>query len=68
LTCVDVGRMNQVIFRAENVLEPELLVQMLEVSRRVAAIRTPANLTWQHLCFRSGPEAGSDQSSSSTEH
>ncbi len=55
VTCVYVGRMNQVIFRAENVLDPAVLVQMLEVSRRVAAIRTPANLTWQHLCFRSGP-------------
>ena len=45
-------RLNQIIFRGENVLVPGVVEQMLEVSRRVRAIRTPSNRTWEDLCFR----------------
>jgi hypothetical protein len=47
-------RLNQIIFRAENVLDPAVLEQMLAVSMRVRAIRTPSNLTWDDVCFRLG--------------
>jgi hypothetical protein len=52
LSDLAVCRLNQIIFRAENVLDPAVIEQMLAVSMRVRAIRTPSNLTWDDFCFR----------------
>lgn len=45
-------RKSNVVFRADNVLKPDIMNELMKLRKEVANIRTVNNYTWTDICFK----------------